>query len=417
MSKTVSIISKNFGTVNPESIEEYIAAGGFEGFKKAISMTPEEIIEVINSTDLQGRGGAAFPVAKKWAGGLRVKAPVKGVICNADEGEPGTFKDRAILEFNPFSVIEGMLISAFTAGGREENHGRIYIREEYTYLHERVRKAIDQAKEKGFLGNNILGTGLNMDMKVVSGAGAYVCGESSALLESMEGKAGRPRIKPPRLNNVGLYNLPTLLNNVETFSIVSIILRDKSEYVSVGTPKSMGCKLISVSGNVKNPGVYEIPFGTTVKDVIYDIAGGLKSDRPLKFVQIGGASGGVMPASLIDTPISYEGLCGIDMSVGSGAVVVADDSNSVVDYMESISHFFAEESCGKCTPCREGNRQIVDIVGLLEKGDATMDDFDRLVEILEFMKYASFCGLGKTEPAPFLDFIKHFKDEILQSVK
>lgn len=412
MSKTVSVISKNFYTVNPDSIDEYIAAGGFEALKKAVTMKPEEIIEILNKSDLQGRGGAAFSVATKWNHALRVSAPVKGIMCNADEGEPGTFKDRSLLEHNPFGVIEGMIIGAYVGGGSEMNHARIYIREEYTYLHGRVRNAIKQAEERGFLGNNILGTGLNIEMKVVSGAGAYVCGESSALLESTEGKAGRPRIKPPRLNNVGLYNLPTLLNNVESYSIVPILVRDDSEYRSYGTEKSIGTKMISVSGNVQKPGVYEIPFGTTIREVVYDIAGGLSSELPLKFVQIGGASGAIVPASQLDTPISYEGLAEIGVAVGSGAVVVADESNSMLDYFDSLAHFFAEESCGKCTPCREGNRQLVKIVGLMKSGKATMADFERLVSMLELMKGASFCGLGKTEPAPFLAAIKHFEDEV-----
>jgi len=412
MSKTVSVISKNFYKVNPDSIDEYIAAGGFEGLKKAVTMKPEEIIEILDKSDLQGRGGAAFSVAKKWMHAVKVPAPVKGIMCNADEGEPGTFKDRSLLEHNPFGVIEGMIIGAYVGGGSEMNHARIYIREEYTYLHGRVRNAIKQAEERGFLGNNILGTGLNIEMKVVSGAGAYVCGESSALLESTEGKAGRPRIKPPRLNNVGLYNLPTLLNNVESYSIVPILVRDDSEYRSYGTQKSIGTKMISVSGNVQKPGVYEIPFGTTIREVVYDIAGGLSSKLPLKFVQIGGASGAIVPASQLDTPISYEGLCDIGVAVGSGAVVVADESNSMLDYFESLVHFFAEESCGKCTPCREGNRQLVNIVGLMKSGNAIASDFDRLLDVLDLMKGLSFCGLGKTEPAPFLAAIKHFEDEV-----
>jgi len=412
MSKPASIISKNFYKVNPDSIDDYIAAGGFEGLKKAVSMKPEEIIEILDRSDLQGRGGAAFSVAKKWTHALRVPAPVKGIMCNADEGEPGTFKDRALLELNPFGVIEGMAIGAYVGGGSEMNHARIYIREEYTYLQERMRNAIRQAEEKGFLGKNILGTGLNIEMKVVSGAGAYVCGESSALLESTEGKAGRPRIKPPRLNNVGLYNLPTLLNNVESYSIVPILVRDDSEYRSYGTEKSIGTKMISVSGKVKRPGVYEIPFGTTIREVVYDTAGGLSSKLPLKFIQIGGASGAILPASHLDTPISYEGLTEIGVAVGSGAIVVADESSSLLDYFESLSHFFAHESCGKCTPCREGNRQLVRIVELMKSGNATSADFQRLSSILKHMKGSSFCGLGKTEPAPFLSAIKHFEDEI-----
>lgn len=416
MSRNVKIISKNFGQINPESIDEYIQAGGFEGFKKAITMTSEEIIEIKDSVGLQGRGGAAFPVAKKWTHGLKVKAPVKAIICNADEGEPGTFKDRAILALNPFSVIEGMLIAAFTAGGTEDNIGRIYIREEYTYLHDRMRKAIEQCREKGFLGKNVLDTGLNIDIKVVSGAGAYVCGESSAILESIEGKAGRPRIKPPRLNDVGLYGLPTLLNNVETFSIVSILLRDKSEFMAIGTEKSKGSKLISVCGNVKNPGVYEVAFGTTIREIIYEVAGGLNSNNPLKFVQVGGGSGSIIPESLIDTPLSYEHFKDIGISIGSGSFVVADTSNSIIDYLKSLSYFFTEESCGKCTPCREGNRQIMRIINLIDSGNASQDDYENLIEILNFMKTASFCGFGKTEPTPFLDVLKYFNDEIMNRI-
>jgi len=412
MSKPVSIISKNFYNINPDSIDDYIAAGGFEALKKAVAMKPEEIIDIFDRSDLQGRGGAAFSVAKKWTHALRVPAPIKGIMCNADEGEPGTFKDRALLEHNPFGVIEGMVIGAYVGGGSQMNHARIYIREEYSYLHARMKNAIRQSEEMGFLGKNILGTGLNIEMKVVSGAGAYVCGESSALLESTEGKAGRPRIKPPRLNNVGLYNLPTLLNNVESYSIVPILVSDDSEYRSHGTEKSIGTKMISVSGKVQKPGVYEIPFGTTIREVVYDIAGGPSSKLPLKFVQIGGASGAIVPAKELDTPISYEGLAEIGVAVGSGAIVVADESNSMLDYFESLAHFFAHESCGKCTPCREGNRQLVRIVEHMKSGNATSADFQRLSGILKHMKGSSFCGLGKTEPAPFLSAIKHFEDEI-----
>ncbi|MCG8540671.1 MAG: SLBB domain-containing protein [Clostridia bacterium] len=414
MDRTVSIISKNFKKYNIESIDEYLSLGGFKALEKAFDLGPKGIINELNASGLRGRGGAAYPTGKKWEQASRVPGHRKVIICNADEGEPATFKDRYLLQYDPYKVIEGMIIAAITFNA---NEGYIYIREEYKYLHDKFRRAIQLSKEKGFLGENILNNGFNFDITVFSGAGAYVCGESTALIESMEGKSGRPRLKLNRTSEKGLYQLPTLANNVETLAAVtSILYTGGEEYGKYGTPSSRGTKLISLCGNVNRPGAYEVPFGVTLREIVYDIGGGIKEGKALKFLQLGGASGAIVPPSLLDLKYCYEELGNKGIDIGSGAVLVADETNRVVDFLKSVQDFFLHESCGKCTPCREGNRQITKILNRFVTGEGSVEDLKTIERFSNVMKYASFCGLGKTAPTALLSAIEHFPIEFYQQI-
>ncbi len=414
MDRTVNIISKNFKKYDIEPIDEYISLGGFDALKKAFDLGPQGIIDELKLSGLKGRGGAAYPTGKKWEQAARVSGDKKIIICNADEGEPATFKDRYLLQYDPYKVIEGMAIAAITFNA---NEGYIYIREEYRHLHDKFRKAVQLAKENGFLGENILDTGFNFDITVFSGAGAYVCGESTALIESMEGKSGRPRLKLNRTSEKGLYQLPTLANNVETLAAVtSILYAGGEEYAKYGTPSSKGTKLISLCGNINKPGAYEVPFGVTLREIIYDIGGGVKDGKTLKFLQLGGASGAIVPASLLDLKYCYEELKDNGIDIGSGAILVADETNRVVDFLKSVQDFFLHESCGKCTPCREGNRQITKVLNRFVSGDASVEDLQTIEKFSNIMKYASFCGLGKTAPTALLSAIEHFPIEFYQQI-
>ncbi|KXG76141.1 NADP-reducing hydrogenase subunit HndC [Thermotalea metallivorans] len=414
MNKTVSLISKNFKNLDPKSLQEYLHAGGYLGLEKALASTPAQVIQEVKKSGLQGRGGAAYPTGRKWEQAAAVEGPRKIVICNADEGEPGTFKDRYLLQYDPFKIIEGMTIAAYAVGATE---GYIYIREEYKKLQDQMKIVIASALEGGFLGDNILGTGLCFHIKVVSGAGAYVCGENSTLIESIEGKSGRPRIKPPYIKEKGLFGLPTLVNNVETFSVIPVIFEiGAEEYSKYGTEFSKGTKLISLCGNIQYPGTYEIPFGLTLREIIYDIGGGIRDGKKLKFLQLGGASGAILPASKIDIPYTYEDFEGNGLTIGSGAILIADETNKVVDYMKSVQDFFLHESCGKCTPCREGNRQLSKIINRFVSGTASIEDFQTVERFARVMKYCSFCGLGQTAPSALLSAIQHFPDEFYQQI-
>lgn len=409
MSKTVSIITSNCGKIVPYSVEEYVENGGFDGLKKAIKMKPLEVIEEIKNSKLMGRGGAAYPTGVKWEQAYNVKDNPKYIVCNADEGEPGTFKDKVILDQDPLRLIEGMTIAAYILGSKK---GYIYIRGEYMPSQKIVNKAIENAKAKGYLGSNILGTNFEFDIEVLTGAGGYVVGENSALIESSEGKAGRPRIKPPYIKICGLYKKPTLVNNVETFASISYIVNNGGDkYRSYGTEYSGGTKLICLSGNVLNRGVYEVPFGTTLREIIYDIGGGIPNGRKLKFVQIGGSSGACIKDEMLDIPLCYDEFYKKGISIGSGAILVVDDSHCVIEFLKHIYKFFAHESCGKCTPCREGNKQILRIIDKFEQGNAELKDYENLNRIVETMKYASFCGLGKAAPTALKTCLKLFKDE------
>lgn len=408
MSKTVSFITENYKKYNPQSIDEYINIGGFTGLKNALNMSTEDVIKIAKASKVLGRGGAAYPLGKKWEQAASVPGDNKVVICNADEGEPCTFKDRSMLENDPFRLIEGMAIAGYTVGAQ---NGYLYIREEYRHLQPKVKEAIKQAKAKGYLGQNILGTNFNYDIHVYSGAGAYVCGEGSALIESIEGKSGRPRIKPPFIKQCGLNLLPTCVNNVETLAIATALLTHGADaYTKYGTPECPGTKIISVAGNVNNPGVYEVPFGITLREIIYDIAGGVPGNKNITLFQIGGASGKIGPASLLDTPFAYDDLHKVGLGIGSGAVLVIDENMSVLEYLKSIQEFFCHESCGKCTPCREGNKQIAHIIDRMLEGTQTDTDLANLNRFATIMSKASFCGLGETAQSALLNAMRFFPE-------
>ena len=409
MSKTVSFITENFGKYDPSSIDSYLSIGGFTAVKKALAMSSNEIIETAKKASVKGRGGAAYDVGRKWSQAASVPGDDKVVICNADEGEPCTFKDREILSKDPFRLLEGMIIAGYTVGAK---NGYIYLREEYRHLKPLIKNAIQESLDKGFLGDNILGTGFSFHIHLYSGAGAYVCGEGSTLIESIEGKSGRPRIKPPFIKECGLFQLPTLVNNVETLAIATAIIQNGvEEYLKYGTPECPGTKIISLAGNVKNPGAYEIPFGLTLREIIYDIGGGIPDDHELKIFQLGGASGRTGSAALMDTRYTYDDLHKENLVIGSGGILVVDDRTRVIDFIKSIQDFFIHESCGKCTPCREGNRQIAKIIDRFVEGNPRQDDLDTATRFANIMKNCAFCGLGETAQSSLLSAIDHFPEE------
>lgn len=401
--------------INPTSVNDYISVGGFESLKKSLGMEPSTVCDEIKKSKLQGRGGAAYPTGVKWEQAYNIKGDEKYILCNGDEGEPGTFKDKLIFENIPLRLIEGMTIAAKVLGVKE---GYIYIRGEYEEIQEKVKEAIENAKVAGYLGNNILGSNISFDIKVLTGAGAYVVGENSALAESAEGKAGRPRKKPPYIKECGLYGKPTLVNNVETFSVIPyIVLNGGDKYKSLGNEASGGTKLVSLCGNVNKRGVYEVPFGISIKKIIYDLGKGISKDKRLKAVHIGGSSGALIPEELINTEYCYKALKDINASVGSGSLLVMDDSVNIIEYLLHVYKFFFHESCGKCTPCREGNKQIVNILEKLNNKNGTMDDIYNLENILDAMKNASFCGLGKSAPTSLNCALKYFKDDLMKGIE
>lgn len=409
MSKTVSFITENFGKYDPNSIDSYLSIGGFTAVKKALAMSSNEIIEMTKKASVKGRGGAAYDTGRKWSQAAAVPGNDKVVICNADEGEPCTFKDRSILAKDPFRLLEGMIIAGYTVGAK---NGYIYLREEYRHLKPLIKNAIQESINKGYLGDNIQGSGFSFNIHLYSGAGAYVCGEGSTLIESIEGKSGRPRIKPPFIKECGLFQLPTLVNNVETLAIATAFIQHGvEEYLKFGTPNCPGTKIISLAGNVRNPGAYEIPFGLTLKEIIYDIGGGIPDDHDLKLFQLGGASGKVGPASIVDTPYTYDDLHKQGLVIGSGGILVVDDRTRVIDFIKSVQDFFIHESCGKCTPCREGNRQIAKIVDRFVEGNPRTDDLQTAERFANIMKNCAFCGLGETAQSTFLSAIMYFPEE------
>lgn len=411
MSKVMPLISVNCGKIRPTSVEDYVKAGGFAGLKKALKMQPLAIIEEIKKAKLMGRGGAGYPAGSKWQQMYEIEHTPKYIVCNADEGEPGTFKDKLLLEKDPLRVIEGMIIAGYVFSSRD---GYIYIRGEYAAIQDIFQKAIDNAVKAGYLGENILGSGYSYNIHVMTGAGAYVCGENSAMLNSLEGKAGRPRVKPPHLAEVGLFQKPTLVNNVESFANVPTILTLGAEkYLSVGTAESGGTKLVCLSGHVAKPGVYEVPFGVTLRDIIYDeeLGGGLSSHKKLKFFHMGGQSGPCGVLTQLDTDYCYKALRSNGLSVGSGAIVVLDESVCVIDYLKCVTEFFIHESCGKCTPCREGNKQLYAILDKFSKGTATAEDYTQLKRLSELLAKASFCGLGQAAATALNTCLKHLRAE------
>jgi NADH-quinone oxidoreductase subunit F len=418
MSKLHQLITGNMNAY-PTDVAEYVKAGGFEALKKAATMNSEDIIAEVKKAKLLGRGGAAYPAGNKWEHLLHIPATPKYIVCNADEGEPGTFKDKLILDKLPLKLLEGIIIAGFTFKAKA---GYIYVRGEYRNIQKQLVVAIANARDSGFLGSNILGTGFDFDIHVISGAGACVCGENSALLNSTEGKVGRPRIKPPHLAEVGLFLQPTLVNNVESFAnIPAIVSMGGDEYLKIGHLDSGGTKLICISGHVQNPGVFEVPLGkVTLRDIIFDpeLGGSITNRNTLKFFHLGGQSGSIGNPGLLDTVYSYTDLRKAGLSVGSGAVVVMDETVSIIDYLKCVSEFFIHESCGKCIPCREGNRQLLKLLKKLSIPGATNPgDLDTLRRLIRTMTDASFCGLGQTAAAALSSAWKHFKAEFETNVR
>jgi NADH:ubiquinone oxidoreductase subunit F (NADH-binding)/(2Fe-2S) ferredoxin/NAD-dependent dihydropyrimidine dehydrogenase PreA subunit len=409
-SKQRLITLRNRGLIDPEKIDEYIARDGYSALAQALSeMTPEQIIDEAKESGLRGRGGAGFPTGMKWEICRGAAGDTKHVICNADEGDPGAFMDRSIIESDPHSVLEGMTIAARAIGASQ---GHVYIRFEYPLARERLVKAIDQAREYGLLGENILGTGFSFDVSIVEGAGAFVCGEETALLSSIEGRRGMPRPRPPYPAFKGLWGCPTLINNVETFANVPWIIRSGAkEFASIGTALSKGTKTFALTGKVNNIGLVEVPMGITLREIIFDIGGGIRDGRTFKAAQTGGPSGGCIPASHLDTPIDYKSLQELGSIMGSGGLVVVDDTTCMVKFAKFFMEFCAEESCGKCPPCRIGNRVMVELLERITEGEGQPEDIERLESLGEHIQRTSLCGLGQTAPNPTLSTIRHFREE------
>lgn len=414
--KQKRIALKNCGKIDPENIEEYIAFDGYKALEKVLlTMSPEEVIDTIEQSGLRGRGGGGFPTGKKWRLTREATGKQKYVVCNADEGDPGAFMDRSILEGDPHSVLESMIIAGYAIGA---NKGYIYVRAEYPIAVHRFDIAIKQARQYGLLGNNIFGTEFSFDVEIRLGAGAYVCGEETALLESIEGKRGQPRVKPPYPANQGLWWKPTLINNVETFANVTrIILNGADWYASIGTETSKGTKVFALGGNVVNTGLVEVPMGTTLREIVYDIGGGIPNGRDFKAAQTGGPSGGCIPKEHIDTPIDYEALAEMGSIMGSGGLIVMDDTKCMVNLARFYLDFTVQESCGKCTPCRIGTKRMLEILQKITEGRADLEDLERLEELAILIPKTAICGLGKAAPNPVLSTLKFFREEYLEHIK
>jgi NADH-quinone oxidoreductase subunit F len=407
---------RNCGVINPEKIEEYIASEGYLALGKVItSMTPDGVIQSMIDSGLRGRGGGGFSTGQKWLFAKRSKANQKYIICNADEGDPGAFMDRSVLEGDPNTVIESMAIAGYAIGASE---GYIYIRAEYPLAIERLKIAISEAREAGLLGKNIMGTDFSFDVFIKYGAGAFVCGEETALIHSIEGYRGEPTTKPPFPAVSGLWEKPTCVNNVETFAnIPPIILNGPQWYASMGTKTSKGTKVFALAGKINNVGLVEVPMGTTLREIIYEIGGGIKNGRKFKAVQTGGPSGGCITAENLDIPIDYESLNAIGSMMGSGGMIVMDEDNCMVDIAKFYLEFTVDESCGKCTPCRVGNKRLLEILTKITEGKGTEEDLEDLHELAETIKDTSLCGLGQTAPNPVLSTMKYFMDEYVAHVK
>ena len=408
--KQQRIALKNCGIINPECIDEYIAFDGYKALEKVLtSMSQDDVINEILESGLRGRGGAGFPTGKKWMFTKMAEGNQKYVVCNADEGDPGAFMDRSILEGDPHCIIEAMMIAGYAIGA---DKGYIYVRAEYPIAVQRFQKAIDQAKEYGILGKNIWGTDFSFELEIRLGAGAFVCGEETALLESIEGRRGQPRLKPPFPANAGLWQKPTLINNVETYAnITKIILNGAKWYSSIGTATSKGTKVFALGGNVVNVGLVEVPMGTTLREIVFDIGGGIPNGHGFKAAQTGGPSGGCIPAEHLDTPIDYESLGAIGSMMGSGGLIVMDDTKCMVNLAKFYLGFTVDESCGKCTPCRIGTKRMHEILEKITEGNGTIEDLENLETLAVNIKKASVCGLGQTAPNPVLSTLKYFKDE------
>lgn len=414
--KQQRVALRNCGVINPENIDEYIAFDGYKALGKVLTeMKPEEVIATIKASGLRGRGGGGFPTGMKWEFTAKAQGEQKYVACNADEGDPGAFMDRSILEGDPHSVIEAMAIAAYAVGA---NQGYIYIRAEYPIAVERLNIAIKQAKEYGLLGKDIFGTGFDFDLELRLGAGAFVCGEETALITSIEGMRGEPRPRPPFPAVKGLWMKPTLLNNVETYAnITQIILNGADWFSSIGTEKSKGTKVFALGGKINNTGLVEIPMGTTLREIVEEIGGGIPNGKKFKAAQTGGPSGGCIPASLMDTPIDYDSLIAIGSMMGSGGLIVMDEDNCMVDIAKFFLEFTVDESCGKCTPCRVGTKRLYEILDRITKGQGTMEDLDKLEELSLSIKAGSLCGLGQSAPNPVLSTLRYFRDEYIAHVR
>ncbi len=413
--KQYRIVLRNCGVINPENIDEYIAREGYAALDKVLtSMKPDEVIEEIKKSGLRGRGGAGFPTWMKWDFTKKAEGDVKYIVCNADEGDPGAYMDRSTLEGDPHSVLEAMTIAGFTVGA---NHGFIYIRAEYPLAIHRLEIAIAQAKEYGLLGKNILGTGFDFDIELRLGAGAFVCGEETALLASIEGKRGMPKPRPPFPAVKGLWDKPTVINNVETYAnIAVIILKGGDWFASIGTEKSKGTKVFALTGKVVNSGLIEVPMGITLREIVFDIGGGIKGGKKFKAAQSGGPSGGVIAADYLDTPIDYENLQKLGSIMGSGGLIVMDEDDCMVDVAKFYLDFTVDESCGKCAPCRVGGKQLYGLLEKITKGKGEMKDIDNMREISLAMQKASLCQLGGTAPNPVISTLKYFEDEYLEHI-
>ena len=410
LSQQQRIVLRHCGQINPERIEEYIAVGGYEAARKVVtSMTPDEVIEEIKISGLRGRGGAGFPTWFKWNAIKSNKGAQKYMVCNADEGDPGAFMDRSVLEGDPHSVLEGMIIGGFAAGATE---GIIYCRAEYPLAIARLEIAMEQAREKGFLGKNLFGTDFNFDIRIKAGAGAFVCGEETDLIASLEGERGMPRLKPPFPAAKGYWKLPTNINNVETYANVAWIISNGGEaFAARGSEKSNGSKVFALAGKIKKGGLVEVPMGMTLRQVIYDIGGGIKNDKKFKAVQMGGPSGGCIPADLIDTPVTYEDINKTGAIVGSGGMIVMDEDTCMVDMARFFLDFTKKESCGKCNYCRIGTKRMLEILERITRGEGKDGDIELLEELAAKIKDGAMCGLGQTAPNPVLTTLRYFRNE------
>ena len=407
---------RNCGVIDPENIDEYIARDGYDALIKCLTeYEPQQIIDMIKASGLRGRGGAGFPTGTKWQFVKNAVGDVKYVCCNADEGDPGAFMDRSVLEGDPHSVIEAMTIAAYAVGGTQ---GYIYVRAEYPIAVDRCRIAIKQAREYGLLGKNILGTDFSFDIELRLGAGAFVCGEETALMVSVEGNRGEPRPRPPFPANKGLFGKPTLLNNVETYANITQIIRNGPDwFASMGTEKSKGTKVFALGGKIVNTGLVEVPMGTTLREIVYDIGGGIPKGKQFKAAQTGGPSGGCIPPQHLDVPIDYDKLIEIGSMMGSGGLIVMDEDTCMVDIAKFFLEFTVDESCGKCTPCRIGTKRLLELLTKVTDGTATMEDLNKMEELCYYIKENSLCGLGQTAPNPVLSTLRYFRDEYETHIK
>ena len=415
LNRQTRIVLENCGKIDAESIDEYIAAGGFSALAKAVTeMTPQDVIDEVTRSGLRGRGGAGFPAGKKWSQVARQAEKIRYVVCNGDEGDPGAFMDGSVMEGDPYKMIEGMIIAAYAVGAE---NGYIYVRAEYPLSVARLRLAISQAEKYGLLGDNILGSGVNFHLHINRGAGAFVCGEGSALTASIEGSRGMPRVKPPRTVEQGLWAKPTVLNNVETYAnIPEIILKGADWYRSIGTEGSPGTKTFSLTGSIENTGLIEVPMGTTLREIIFDIGGGLKSGAAFKAVQIGGPSGGCLTEEHLDVPLDFDSVKKYGAIVGSGGLVVMDEHTCMVEVARFFMGFTQRESCGKCGPCRIGTKRMLEILERIVDGKGEVEDLDKLEHLGNFIKDRSLCGLGKSAPLPVLSTLRNFRDEYVEHI-